>query len=74
MLNKYEAETRRFEAIVKLHKSRDAYMETIPESEARDAAIEGLDIQIRKLEKEISEYLQSREAKEQSCSCKKVER
>jgi hypothetical protein len=56
-----------FEAIVKLHRSRDAYMKAIPESEMRNAVIDGLDIQMRKIEKEILEYLQKRQKKEQSC-------
>ena len=38
-------------------------MEAIPESEGRDDVIEGLDIQIRKIGKEIAEYLHKREEK-----------
>ena len=64
---KNEAQLRyAFEAVVKFYRSRDAYMKAIPASEARDAAIEGLDIQIRKLEREIAEYLQKRQEKKQS--------
>ncbi|MFQ6042154.1 MAG: hypothetical protein ACE5PV_14955 [Candidatus Poribacteria bacterium] len=53
-----------FEAIVKLHKIRERYMEAIPESEMRNDVIEGIDIQIRKIEDEIAEYLSKRKERE----------
>ena len=49
-----------FEAIVKAHKIRARCMEAIPESEMRNDVIEGIDIQIRKIEDEIAEYLSNR--------------
>ncbi len=52
-----------YKAIVKLLRARGGYMEAIPESEGRDDVIEGLDIQIRKIGKEIAEYLHKRKEK-----------
>lgn len=57
-----------YEAICKLYQSRDGYMKAIPESEMRDAVIDGLDIQLHKIEKEIAEYLQKRQEKEHAGS------
>ena len=57
-----------FETIAKLQRIRDGYMKAIPESQARDAFIDGLDIQIHKIEKEIFEYLQKRQEKEHAGS------
>jgi len=49
-----------FEAVVKARKIRERCMEAIPESEMRNAVIDGVDIQIRKIEDEIAEYLSKR--------------
>ena len=49
-----------FDAIVKARKIRERCMEAIPESEMRNDVVEGIDIQIRKIEDEISEYLSKR--------------
>lgn len=49
-----------FEAIVKARKICARCMEAIPESEMRHDVIEGIDIQIRKIEDEIAEFLSKR--------------
>jgi len=46
-----------FEAIAKARKLRARCMEAIPESQMRNDVIEGIDIQIRKIEDEIAEFL-----------------
>jgi len=51
-----------FEAIAKALKLRDRCMEAIPESQMRNDVIEGIDIQIRKIEDEISEFLSKRKS------------
>lgn len=55
-----------FEAIVKLRKIRERYMEAIPESQMRNDVVEGIDIQIRKIEDEIAEFLSKRKEKNET--------
>ena len=55
-----------FEAIIKAHKIRARCMEAIPKSEMQNDVIEGIDIQIRKIEDEIAEYLSKRNTKEKN--------
>jgi len=52
-----------FEAIVKLRRIRERYKEAIPESEMRNHVVDGIDIQIRKIEDEIAEFLAKRKEK-----------
>lgn len=54
-----------FEAIVKARKIRKGYMEAIPDSQMRNDVIEGIDIQIRKIENEIAEFLSNRKSENQ---------
>lgn len=49
-----------FEAIVKLRRIRERYKEAIPESEMRQHVIDVIDIQMRKIEGEIAEFLSKR--------------
>lgn len=55
-----------FEAIVKARKIREGYMEAIPDSQMRNDVIEGIDIQIRKIEDEIAEFLPRRKPEKDS--------
>ncbi|HIE26729.1 TPA: hypothetical protein EYP66_05545 [Candidatus Poribacteria bacterium] len=57
-----------FEAIVKARKIRERCMEAIPESEMRNDVIEGIDIQIRKIEDEIFEYLAKRKERKSAAN------
>ncbi len=52
------------EAIVKARKLRTRCMEAIPDSQMRNDVIEGIDIQIRKIENEIAEFLYRRKERE----------
>jgi len=52
------------ESVVKLRRIREGYRKGIPESEMRNDVIEGIDIQIRKIENEIAEYLSKRKERE----------
>ena len=51
-----------FEAIAKARKLRARCMEAIPDSQMRNDVIEGIDIQIRKIEDEIAEFLSNRKS------------
>ena len=57
-----------FEAIVKARKIRARCMEAIPESEMRNNVVEGIDIQIRKIEDEIAEYLSKRKERKSAAN------
>lgn len=50
------------EAIAKARKLRARCMEALPNSQMRNDVIEGINIQIRKIEDEIAEYLSKRKS------------
>jgi len=66
--SKFYNETMLIEAIVKARKIRERCMEAIPESEMRNDVIEGIDIQIRKIEDEIFEYLAKRKERKSAAN------